>query len=64
MVTGEHQDRRAAICYLRDVEGLTFVAIGERCGISTQAAWQAYQRAAQLGQPRKPPRKPYKYQSS
>lgn len=62
MLTGQYQDRRATIRYLRDVEGLTFVVIGERYGISPQAAWQAYRRAAQRAQPRKSPRKPHKYQ--
>jgi hypothetical protein len=57
-----HCDRRSQICYLRDVEHLTFAAIGERLGISPQAAQQAYQRATRRGGCRKPPRKPHKYQ--
>jgi len=51
------------IRYLREVEGLTFVEIGQRVGISPQAAWQAYQRAIQPKQPRKLRRKPNKYQT-
>jgi hypothetical protein len=58
----DHEQRRALICHLRDVEGLTFDAIGQRLGISHQAAQQTYQRATRP-KPRKSPRKPIKYQS-
>jgi DNA-directed RNA polymerase specialized sigma24 family protein len=56
-------ERRALILHLRDVEGLTFSAIGQRLGISHQAVQQMYQRAKQSKPQPKPPRKPKKYQS-
>lgn len=58
----ERETGNTHIRYLREVEGLTFAAIGERLGISSQAAWQAYQRVIQPKQSRKQPRKPLKYQ--
>jgi hypothetical protein len=57
----DREQRRALIRHLRDAEGLTFRAIGQRLGISLQAAQQAYLRATRP-KPRKTPRKPTKYQ--
>jgi DNA-directed RNA polymerase specialized sigma24 family protein len=57
----DRNERRALILHLRDVEGLTFQAIGQRLGISHQAAQQTYQRATR-SKSRKPRRKPNKYQ--
>jgi DNA-directed RNA polymerase specialized sigma24 family protein len=57
----DREQRRALIRHLRDVEGLTFEAIGQRLGISHQSAQQTYQRATRP-KPRTPRRKPIKYQ--
>jgi DNA-directed RNA polymerase specialized sigma24 family protein len=58
----DRNERRALILHLRDVEGLTFQAIGQRLGISHQAVQQMYRRARQSKPYPKPPRKPKKYQ--
>ena len=58
----EFVDRGTLIRHLREVEGLTFRAIGQHLGISQQAAWQAYQRVIRPKEARKPRRKPRKYQ--
>ena len=49
----ERETRSTQIRSLREVTGLTFGTIGERLGISSQAVWQAYQRAIQPKQSRK-----------
>ena len=59
----DREQRRALILHLRDVEGLSFAAIGRQFGMSLQGARQIYLRAIQR-KPRKPHRKPFKYQSS
>jgi DNA-directed RNA polymerase specialized sigma subunit len=58
----DHEERRATILHLRDVEGLSFKVIGQRLGISYQSASQIYRRFAQQKALRKPRRKPTKYQ--
>jgi transcriptional regulator with XRE-family HTH domain len=57
----ERNERRETIRHLRDVEGLTFEAIGQRLGMSHQAVQQIYLRATRP-KLRKPRRKPNKYQ--
>jgi hypothetical protein len=54
-------ERRAMIRYLREVEGLTFAVIGQRLGMTYEGARQIYLRAIRP-KPRKPRRKPIKYQ--
>jgi DNA-directed RNA polymerase specialized sigma24 family protein len=58
----EREQRRALIRHLREVEGLTFEAIGQRLGISIEGARQIYLRATRRNE-RKPRRKPNKYQT-
>jgi transcriptional regulator with XRE-family HTH domain len=57
-----NHDLYTRVRQLRDSERLTFRAIGEHLGISHQAAWQLYQRATQPPRPRRPKRRPKRYQ--
>jgi DNA-directed RNA polymerase sigma subunit (sigma70/sigma32) len=52
------EQRRALIRQLRDVEGLTFAAIGQQLDMSREDVRQIYLRASR----RKPRRKPTRYQ--
>ncbi len=57
-----NHNRYTCVRQLHDIEPLTFRAIGNQLGISHQAAWQLYQRATRPPHPRRPKRRPKRYQ--